>query len=113
MLAGGILWPAVDLRPHPPHGIMRWLWLSNINGQAMKGVKGTVLSALHIAMILISAGLITLVLLQSKGSSLSGIFGSDSTVYRSKRGVEKTLFNATVATAVVFVLMALLVVIAT
>ena len=65
---------------------------------------------LHIAMILLSAGLIALILLQSKGTSLGGLFGGDSAVYQSKRGVEKTLFNATIVAAVLFFVLALVVV---
>jgi preprotein translocase subunit SecG len=66
---------------------------------------------LYIAMILISAGLITLILLQSKGSSLGGIFGgTDSGVYQTKRGVEKTLFNVTVGASVAFFVLAFVIV---
>jgi preprotein translocase subunit SecG len=38
---------------------------------------------------------------------LGGIFGGDSSVYKSRRGVEKTLFNATIALSVVFFLVAI------
>jgi len=66
---------------------------------------------LHVAMILVSAGFITLVLLQSKGSSLGGIFGGgDSGVYQTKRGVEKTLFNVTIGATVVFFVLAFVIV---
>lgn len=61
-------------------------------------------------MIIISAGLITLILLQAKGSSLGGIFGGDGAVYRSKRGLERTLFHATIGVAIVFFILALVVV---
>jgi preprotein translocase subunit SecG len=70
-----------------------------------------VLPFLQVAMILLSIGLIVLILLQAKGSSLGGIFGGDSSVYKSKRGVEKTLFNATVATVIVFFALAFFIVI--
>jgi len=63
-------------------------------------------------MIVISAGVMGLVLLQAKGSGLGGIFGGDSTVYQSKRGVEKTLFNATIGGAVIFFALALVIVLA-
>jgi len=72
-----------------------------------------VLPFLNVAMILIAVGLITLILIQSKGSNVGGIFGGggDSGVYQTKRGVEKTLFNVTVVWAVVFFVMALMVVV--
>ena len=65
---------------------------------------------LYVAMILVSAGLITLILLQAKGSSLGGIFGGDSSVYKSKRGIEKTIFSVTIGAAVLFFVMAMVVV---
>jgi len=71
-----------------------------------------VLPYLYVAMILVSAGVCTLILLQAKGSSLGGIFGGDGAVYKSKRGVEKTLHNATIVACVVFFVMALVIVLA-
>ena len=43
------------------------------------------------------------VLMQSKGSSFGGIFGGDaSSVYRTRRGFEKRLFQFTIVLAAVF-----------
>ncbi len=42
------------------------------------------------------------VLLQSRGQSLGISFGGDSNFYRSKRGVEKALFNITIVAGVIF-----------
>jgi len=57
----------------------------------------------QIVQILISIALITVILAQSKGAGgLGGIFGGDSTIYRTRRGVEKTLFNVTVGLALAF-----------
>ena len=36
------------------------------------------------------------ILLQSRGAGLGATFGGDSTVYRSRRGIEKRLFQFTV-----------------
>ncbi|MEW5961222.1 MAG: preprotein translocase subunit SecG [Chloroflexota bacterium] len=58
--------------------------------------------ALHVIQIIISITLIVMVLLQTKGSGLGSIFGGDSGVYRTKRGVEKTLYQATIGLAVFF-----------
>ena len=43
------------------------------------------------------------VLLQSRGAGLGATFGGDSSVYRSRRGIEKRLFQFTVVLAVLFV----------
>lgn len=57
-----------------------------------------------LAQIIISVALIGLILLQAKGMGLgnSAIFGGSGQFYSSKRGVEKIVFNATVALAVLF-----------
>jgi preprotein translocase subunit SecG len=69
---------------------------------------------LNVVQIIISIALIVLILLQARGAGLGGIFGgTDSTVYRTRRGVEKTLFNLTIAVAVAFFLVALINVIVT
>ena len=65
---------------------------------------------LSIAQIVLSAALILVVLLQTKGGGLGGIFGQADTVYRTKRGVEKTLFQLTIALVVLFVIIAMLIV---
>lgn len=62
---------------------------------------------LAIGQILLSIGLIAAILLQSRGTGLSGTFGGDSAVYRSRRGVEKRLWQFTVVLLVLFVLFAL------
>jgi preprotein translocase subunit SecG len=60
-------------------------------------------------MIIVSVVLILVILLQTKGSSFSGAFGGDtSSIYRTRRGVEKTLFQFTIATGVVFVILAII-----
>lgn len=62
----------------------------------------------NIAQIIISLVLIAAVLLQVRGGGLGGIFGQPDSVYRTKRGIEKTLFQLTVALAVVFVILSIL-----
>ena len=63
---------------------------------------------LNIAQIVLSVALILVILLQVKGGGLGGIFGQADTVYRTKRGIEKTLFQLTIALAVLFVVIAVL-----
>jgi preprotein translocase subunit SecG len=66
-------------------------------------------TALSIAMILVSVLLIVVILMQSKGSGFSGAFGgSSSSIYRTRRGLEKTLYQFTIGIAIVFVIIAIL-----
>jgi preprotein translocase subunit SecG len=60
-----------------------------------------------IAQIILSAALILAILLQVRGGGLGGIFGQADTVYRTKRGVEKTLFQLTVGLVVLFVIISI------
>lgn len=59
---------------------------------------------LNIVQIIISIVLILVILLQTRGTGFSATFSSDSSIYRSRRGVEKMLFEFTIALAVIFVL---------
>lgn len=63
--------------------------------------------ALQVIQIIISVTLIVLVLLQTKGSGLGGIFGGDGGVYRTRRGVEKTMYQATIGLAIFFFVISL------
>ena len=58
---------------------------------------------LSIAQIVLSIALILAILFQVRGGGLGGIFGQPSTVFRTKRGVEKTLFQLTIVLVVLFV----------
>lgn len=62
---------------------------------------------LIIAQILVSIALIAVVLLQVHGGGLGGIFGQPSSVYRTRRGIEKTLLRLTIALVVLFVILAI------
>lgn len=66
----------------------------------------------NIAEILVSVVLILVLLLQTRGAGFNGTFNSDSSVFRSRRGVEKTLFQLTIVLAVVFVIISVLSVVA-
>ncbi len=67
--------------------------------------------ALQVIQIIISIAIIALVLLQTKGSGLGGIFGGDGGVYRTRRGIEKTLYQATIGLTVLFFVVSLLTVV--
>ena len=56
-----------------------------------------------IAQMILSVALTAALLLQVKGGGLGGIFGQADTVYRTRRGVEKTLFQITIVLVVLFV----------
>jgi preprotein translocase subunit SecG len=60
---------------------------------------------LYIAQIVVAAAMIVVSLLQVKGGGLGGIFGQADTVYRTKRGVEKTLFQFTIVLVVIFIVL--------
>lgn len=57
---------------------------------------------LNTAIIVLSVLLITSILLQARGTGLSATFGGEGNVYRTKRGVEKKLFQATILFAILF-----------
>lgn len=63
-------------------------------------------TALYIALIIISLTLIGLVILQGRTAGLQS--RDSSSIYRTKRGLEKTLHQATIVLAVVFLLLALI-----
>ena len=46
---------------------------------------------------------ILLILLQQRGASLGAGFGSSGELYTTRRGLERSLFNATIVCVVVFV----------
>jgi preprotein translocase subunit SecG len=52
--------------------------------------------------------LITVILLQTKGTGLGTTFGGSQKMYHSKRGVEKLIFGLTIILAVAFVLLSIL-----
>ncbi len=60
-----------------------------------------------IAQIVLSIALILTILLQVRGGGLGGIFGQASTVFRTKRGVEKTLFQLTIVLVVLFIIISI------
>ncbi|OGO01867.1 MAG: preprotein translocase subunit SecG [Chloroflexi bacterium RBG_13_52_12] len=62
---------------------------------------------LYVAQIVVAIALILVALLQVKGGGLGGIFGQAETVYRTKRGVEKTLFQLTIALVVIFIVLSI------
>jgi preprotein translocase subunit SecG len=60
--------------------------------------------AMAIGQDIIGAFLIVAILLQARGSGLSATFGGDSSVYRSRRGIERRLWQFTILLAILFCL---------
>ena len=67
------------------------------------------LTALPYVQIVLAVLIMGSVLLQRTGASLGGAFGADnfSSGFHTRRGLEKTLFNATIVLGVLFALTAL------
>jgi preprotein translocase subunit SecG len=57
--------------------------------------------------LIVSIALTFAVLLQARGSGLGGTFGGDSSVYRSRRGIERRLWQFTIVLIVLFALFSL------
>jgi preprotein translocase subunit SecG len=57
----------------------------------------------YILQIIIAVALITVVILQAKGTGLGSGFGGGNTSYHSKRGLEKSMFYTTIILAISFV----------
>jgi preprotein translocase subunit SecG len=64
-------------------------------------------TSLTVAQIIISVALIAAILLQSKGSGLGSVFGGDGSVFRTRRGAEKGLFQLTIVLAFFFVILSI------
>lgn len=65
--------------------------------------------ALDIAIIVVAIMLMLVILTQSKGSGFSGTFGGDSgSIYRTRRGIERTLFNFTIGIGTAFVVLSII-----
>ena len=64
---------------------------------------------LYLAQIVLGIAIIAIVMIQSKNAGMSNMFGGggDMGVYKTRRGVEKTLFNATIILTTVFMILCL------
>jgi preprotein translocase subunit SecG len=64
-------------------------------------------TSLSFAQIIVCVALLGAILLQSKGAGLGSVFGGDSSVFRTRRGAEKGLFQLTIILAVAFGLLSI------
>ncbi len=63
---------------------------------------------LNLIQIIISVTLIAIILIQVKGETGGSVFGGGAGVARTRRGLERTLFNATIVLSVIFLLVSFL-----
>lgn len=61
--------------------------------------------ALEIAQIIVSIALMISILLQARGASLGSVFGGTGAVFKTRRGIDKLLFNSTIVFAILFTLL--------
>ena len=66
-----------------------------------------ILAAAVLVLVVVAAALIVSILMQARGTGLSGAFGGDSAVYRSRRGIERRLWQFTIALAILFAVFSL------
>jgi len=67
------------------------------------------MSLLNIAQLVVSVLVIVLILLQERESGVSGLFGgSEGGFYQTRRGLEKTIFIATLVLVAAFAILSLL-----
>jgi preprotein translocase subunit SecG len=64
-------------------------------------------TAFNVIQIIVSIALIVVITLQVKGGGLGGIFGQADTVYRTKRGLEKRLFQGTIVLVAIFIIISI------
>jgi len=57
---------------------------------------------LNISQAVLALILMICILLQARGTGLGAAFGGSGNVYRTKRGIEKKLFQATIIIAILF-----------
>ena len=62
---------------------------------------------LNVVQIVLSIALILVIMFQVRGGGLGGIFGQADTVFRTRRGLEKRLFQFTIALVILFVIISI------
>jgi preprotein translocase subunit SecG len=63
---------------------------------------------LHIVQIVLAVALILSIMFQIKGGGLGGLFGQSDGVYRTKRGVEKTLFRLAIVLMILLIIVSII-----
>ena len=63
--------------------------------------------AFRIAQLILAISLVILILMQSRGTSLGSVFGQEGSVFHTRRGAERVLFNVSIGVAVAFLVISL------
>ncbi|MGH2442748.1 MAG: preprotein translocase subunit SecG [Chloroflexota bacterium] len=63
--------------------------------------------ALRIVELILAISLMTLILMQARGTSLGSVFGQEGSVFHTRRGAERILFNVSILCAAAFLIIAL------
>ena len=71
-------------------------------------VQNTLLLYLNVAQILMSILLVGLVLMQTRGTGFAAGYAADTSIFRTRRGVERTLFQLTIGVSAFFSLVSIL-----
>ncbi|MGI8826865.1 MAG: preprotein translocase subunit SecG [Chloroflexota bacterium] len=63
--------------------------------------------SLRFVELLLAVSLIVLILMQSRGTSLGSVFGQEGSVFHTRRGAERILFNVTIGIGLAFLVISL------
>ena len=63
---------------------------------------------LNVAQIVISLVVVALILMQTRGTGFASGYSADTSIFRTRRGLERTVFHLTITVGVVFVIMSIL-----
>ena len=66
------------------------------------------MTALTLVQSILAVALTVAILLQQRGAGVGGAFGGEVTAYRSRRGIERTLFRLTIVLASLWVVFSVL-----
>lgn len=67
------------------------------------------MTLMEIALIVIAVALVVVIMAQVRGGGLSGVFGGGGeSAFRTRRGLERTLFRFTIVLIVVFIILCIL-----
>ena len=62
----------------------------------------------NVTQIVLSVALVMVILIQVRGGGLGGIFGQADTVFRTRRGLERRLFQLTIVLMVLFIVISII-----